>query len=284
MKNEILRLYELQDGPSGSKNSLRAHINNMPEIAKNIYRGFLSMTEELGYHLILLWQTIRYYSDITKRFKTLLVQVELYAFGGFPVAMIVGVFTGMVLALQTGNALARWGQEASIGTVVAASMCREMGPVMTGYILAGLIGSTIAAELGTMKVSEEIDALEVMSIEPISFLVLPRIMALALVCPLLTIYTDLVGILGGGVVGKFILDVDFSLYIRNAQEALELKDIYSGLFKALIFGVTIATVGCTQGLKTEGGAAGVGRSTMRAVVISFVSILVIDYFLTWFFY
>lgn len=256
----------------------------MPTAARNIYQRFFFMCEELGCHLVLLWQAIKCYKDIPRRFKNLLQQVELYAFGGFPVAMIVGIFTGMVLALQSGLALARWGQEASIGMLVAASMCREMGPVMTGYILAGLIGSTIAAELGTMRVSEEIDALEVMSIEPVSFLVLPRLIALALVCPLLTIYTDLVGIIGGAVVGKVILDVDFTLYFRNALDALDIKDVYSGLFKALIFGVSIAIIGCTQGLKTEGGAAGVGRSTMKAVVISFVSILVIDYFLTWMFY
>ncbi len=253
-------------------------------ILKNTYRRFLDMCVDLGYHLILLGQAVKHYQDIPRRFKSLLQQIELYAFGGFPVAMIVGVFTGMVLALQSGIELARYGQEAGIGLLVAASMCREMGPVMTGYILAGLIGSTIAAELGTMRVSEEIDALEVMSIEPISFLVLPRLIALALVCPLLTIYTDLVGILGGGVVGKLILDVDFTLYFRNALDALTLTDIYSGLFKALVFGIMIAVVGCAQGLKTEGGAAGVGRSTMKAVVISFVSILVMDYLLTWMFY
>lgn len=238
----------------------------------------------VGYYLVLLGKTIGVYRTLPKRRWELFNQIETSAFGGFPVAMIVAIFSGMVLALQSGIELARFHQEANIGMLVAASMCREMGPVMTAYILAGLIGSTIAAEIGTMKVSEEIDALEVMSINPISYLVLPRLGAMALVCPLLTIYTDLVGIIGGAVVGKFILGVNFTLYFRNALVALTLNDIYSGLFKAVVFGVTIALVGCGQGLKAEGGAAGVGKVTMKAVVISFITILIFDYFLTWMFY
>jgi len=238
----------------------------------------------LGYNILLLLQTIAQIRYLPKRRKELLLQTENSAFGGLPVAMIVGVFTGMVLALQSGIELARFKQEANIGMLVAASMCREMGPVMTGYILAGLIGSTIAAELGTMKVSEEIDALETMSINPVNFLVLPRIVAMALVCPLLTIYTDLIGIIGGAFIGNVILNVNMSVYFRNAVDALTVKDVYSGLCKAVVFGVTIAVVGCAQGLRAEGGASGVGKATMRAVVVSFIAILIFDYLLTWLFY
>jgi phospholipid/cholesterol/gamma-HCH transport system permease protein len=254
------------------------------DIAGGFYaRGELAISG-LGYNVLLLIQTIANLRYLPKRMKDLVHQVELSAFGGFPVALIVGVFTGMVLALQAGIELARFGQEENIGALVAASMCREMGPVMTGYILAGLIGSTMAAELGTMKVSEEIDALEVMSINPVNYLVMPRVVAMALVCPLLTIYTNLIGILGGALVGNLILNVNFNLYFRYAQETLDLKDIYSGLFKSFIFGITIALVGCAQGLRAQNGAAGVGRATMRAVVISFIAILIFDYILTWFFY
>lgn len=238
----------------------------------------------LGYHLILLGRTIGSIKQFPKRARAVLDQIERSAFGGFPVTMIVAIFTGMVLALQAGLELKPYGLEANIGSLVAATMCREMGPVMTGYILAGLIGSTLAAEIGTMKISEEIDALEVMSINPVSYLVLPRIIAMALVCPLLTIYTNLVGIIGGALVGNLILDVNFDLYFRKALDALTLKDIYSGLFKAVIFGITIALVGCSQGLKAEGGAAGVGKTTMRAVVISFITILIFNFLLSWLFY
>ena len=258
-----------------------SHLFNPFKSVRLIITGTL---ESLGYNLLLLIQSARQYRSIPNRFRETVNQISICARGGFPVAIIVAIFSGMVLALQSGIEMARWGQEAQIGTLVAATMCREMGPVMTAYILAGLIGSTMAAEIGTMKVSEEIDALEVMSIDPISYLVLPRLLAMALVCPLLTVYTNVVGILGGGVVGKLVLNVNFSLYFRYAQEALTLKDIYSGLFKALIFGFMIALVGCSKGLRAENGAAGVGKATMKAVVIALISILIFDYFLTWLFY
>ena len=211
-------------------------------------------------------------------------QMAVCGFGGFPVAMIVAVFSGMVLALQGGISLKTWGQEELIGVVVPASMVREMGPVMTGFILAGLIGSTMAAELGTMSVSEEIDALEVMSINPVYFLVMPRIVALALVAPLLTIYVDIVGILGGAFVGDRLLGLSYTNYFLNARQSLDLKDIYSGLLKAAVFGTMIASVGCAQGLKARGGAEGVGKATMRTVVVCFVFILMFDYILSWMFY
>lgn len=249
-----------------------------------LYDRITMIITGLGYNILLFLQTVTQLPYLPKRWKELLLQTEKSAFGGLPVAMIVGVFTGMVLALQSGIELARFRQEANIGMLVAASMCREMGPVMTGYILAGLIGSTIAAELGTMKVSEEIDALETMSINPINFLVLPRILAMALVCPLLTIYTNLIGIAGGAVIGNVVLNVNLTIYLRNAFDVLTLKDVYSGLFKALVFGITIAVVGCAQGLRAEGGASGVGKATMRTVVVSFIAILILDYLLTWLFY
>lgn len=238
----------------------------------------------LGEHLIIFVDTIKSYRYIGKRRVVILSEIERGTFGAFPVVMIMAIFTGMVLGLQTGKALADYGQQSSIGLLVSVSMCREMGPVMTAYILAGLIGSTFAAELGTMKVSEEIDALSVMSINPVNYLVLPRVIALTIICPLLTIYTNIIGVLGGALIGNLELDINFSIYFRNALDALTLKDIYSGLFKALIFGLTIAVVGCTQGLNAENGPAGVGKATMKSVVISFVAILILDFILTWLFY
>lgn len=240
----------------------------------------------IGEHIIIFTETIKSYRYIGKRRVVILSEIERGTFGAFPVVMIVAVFTGMVLALQSGKALAEYGQASSIGLLVSVTMCREMGPVMTAYILAGLIGSTFAAELGTMKVSEEIDALSVMSINPVNYLVLPRVIALAIICPMLTVYTNIIGVLGGAVIGNITpeLNVNFSIYFRNALDALTLKDIYSGLFKALIFGLTIAVVGCTQGLNAENGPAGVGKATMKSVVISFVAILILDFILTWLFY
>jgi phospholipid/cholesterol/gamma-HCH transport system permease protein len=237
-----------------------------------------------GYTLRILLQTARWSHAIPRKRGVIMCQMSVCATGGFTVAMIVAIFSGMVLALQAGISLRTWGQQELVGLIVPASMVREMGPVMTGFILAGLIGSTMAAEVGTMSVSEEIDALNVMSIDPVYFLVLPRVIALAVVAPLLTVYVDLVGILGGAFVGRQLLDISYSSYFHNAREALELKDLYSGLVKAAVFGVLIAAVGCSQGLRARGGAEGVGRATMRTVVVCFVYILMFDYILTWMFY
>ncbi|MFH1227437.1 MAG: ABC transporter permease [Planctomycetota bacterium] len=245
---------------------------------------FNDFFREMGYHLMLFYRTVMSYRFWGKRFGDIMHQIELCTFGGFPVAMIVGIFSGMVLALQSGIQLQKFGQEGSVGMLVSASMCREMGPVMTGYILAGLIGSTIAAEIGTMKVSEEIDAIEVMSIEPIQFLVLPRFVAMAVVCPMLTIYTNLIGTIGGGVISNLTLGVSYSLYFRSSLETLDNKDVYTGMIKALIFGISIAVVSCAQGLRAENGAAGVGTATMKSVVISFITILIFDFILTYLFF
>ncbi len=212
--------------------------------------------------------------------------VQLYITGikSLGVITVVALFTGMILALQTGLELRRFGQEVNIGTAVTVVMIREMGPFMTGLIIAASVGSGIAAQLGTMTVSEEIAALEVMSINPNRFLVMPRLVALALMMPILTIYTNLLGILGGGLVGATQLGVAFQAYIDNATRFAQNKDLYVGLFKAVLFGVIIATVACFQGLQTTEGAVGVGRATRRTVIVSFLLILVVGYMITRMFY
>lgn len=245
---------------------------------------FQRWTLGAGYTLYLLWETVLCTGHAWEKRAEILRQTYTCTFGSFPVTMLVAIFTGMVLSLQSGLELARWGQEANVGYLVSLSMCRELGPVMTGFILAGLVGSTMAAELGTMKVSEEIDALEVMSISPIKFLVMPRFLAMCFACPILTIYTNIIGILGGSVVSKTMLNVSMSTYLDKSIELLTVKDIYSGMVKALVFGATISIVGCSQGLRAENGAEGVGKATMRAVVVSFVFILLFDYIITWMFY
>lgn len=160
------------------------------------------------------------------------------------VITVVAMFTGMILALQTGLELRRFGQEVNIGTAVTVVMMREMGPFMTGLIIAASVGSAIAAQLGTMVVSEEIAALEVMSINPVRFLVMPRLLALAVMMPILTIYTNILGVVGGALVGNTQLGVSLTAYFDNATRYAENKDLYVGLFKALLFGVIITTVSC----------------------------------------
>lgn len=200
------------------------------------------------------------------------------------VITVVAVFTGMILALQTGIELSRFNQEVNIGTAVMVSMLREMGPFMTGLILAACVGSAIAAQIGTMSVSEEVAALEVMSIDPVRFLVMPRLVAMAVMTPMLAFYTCVMGVIGGGVVGKTQLGVSWAAYIDNATRFAEVKDLHVGLFKALLFGVIITIISCHEGFAATEGAVGVGKATRRSVIASFLLILITGYFVTRFFY
>lgn len=247
-------------------------------------KWFESSCQGAGFTLDLLLRTTARLYQIPKRGREVVSQLFLATFGSMPVVFITALFTGMILALQAGIELSRFGQESVIGGIVAASMLREMGPVFTALPLAGLIGSTYAAEIGTMKVSEEVDALEVMGIDPVYFLVLPRVIALSIGCTILTIYTNVIGIVGGAIVSRSILNVDFTIYMKYAEDAVKVKDIYGGLLKSFVFGITIAVVACSQGLRAENGAEGVGKATLRSVIISFILILMFDYFLTWMIY
>ncbi|MBI3268386.1 MAG: ABC transporter permease [Planctomycetes bacterium] len=238
--------------------------------------------EGAGYTCSVFASTVLAFGGILNRRRELLYHVYAFGCGALPVTVLVAIFTGMVVTFQTGLALYRIGQASQVGVLVPLAMCREMGPVMTCNILAGLLGSRIAAEIGTMNVSEEIDALRVMSINPIDYLVMPRFLAMCIVCPMLTLYADFIGIIAGALVARTQLDVSTQAYLSNAREVLEFRDIYSGLLKALVFGALTAAVACSQGLRTEKGAEGVGVATMRTVVISSVLILVSDYILGWF--
>ncbi|MFZ2800702.1 MAG: ABC transporter permease, partial [Syntrophorhabdus sp.] len=188
--------------------------------------------------------------------------------------------TGMVLALQSYYGFRKFGSEGLVGATVALSMTRELGPVLTSLMVTGRAGSAMAAELGTMRVTEQIDALTVMALNPIKYLVTPRIIASFLMLPLLTVIADFVGIIGGYLVGVKLLGINEGAYIDKTITFLELNDIYNGLVKAAVFGIILSVVSCYKGFYTKGGAEGVGRSTTAAVVISSVTILVTDYILT----
>lgn len=200
------------------------------------------------------------------------------------VITIVAVFTGMILSLQTGIELMRFSQQVNVGTAVMVSMLREMGPFMTGLILAACVGSSMAAQLGTMVVSEEIAALDIMTIDPVRFLVMPRLVAMMIMTPLLSFYTCMAGVLGGGIVAMTQLNVSWEAYINNAFWFAAEKDLIIGLFKAFLFGIIIAIISCHEGFSTTNGAVGVGLSTRKAVIECFLYILVIGYFITRIFY
>ena len=246
--------------------------------------GFLkNMAVDAGYVLRLLVHTLRWIPVAIFRTRPILRQVYIAGIQSLPVTMLVGVFSGMILALQTGITLQQFHIERFLGTVVLLSMCKELGPFMTAFILSGRVGSAMAAELGTMTVSEEVDALRVMSIDPVKFLVLPRFLALVIFAPIITIYANILGVIGGGIVAKYQIGVEYVAYYDNLFDTVELMDlslIYGGLIKSMIFGMTIALVGCSQGLRATHGAEGVGVAARKSVVYNFILILIFNYILS----
>lgn len=210
----------------------------------------------------------------------------LYATGirTLPVITVVSLFTGMILALQVGIELMRFNQEMYLGAAVMMTLIREMAPFSCGLCLAACVGSSVAAELGTMKVNEEISALEIMSISPIRFLAAPRVLALVVMAPILAFYCCVVGTVGGGIVGQTQLNVEFNQYLFSAVSIAEVKDLSVGLLKATVFGLLIGGISVSEGFSATTGATGVGRSTQRAVILSFLSILVFGYMITRAFY
>lgn len=242
--------------------------------------------EGAGYTLCLMLRALLLARTLTRahRWQALLRQMFISGVTTIPVTLLVSVFTGAILALNGGLELQRIGQESLIGRIVAVSMAREMGPFMTGLILAASVGSGMAAELGTMKVSEEIDAVEVMAIDPARFLVVPRLLAMIFVTPMVTVYTTVVGILGGAVVAYAQYEVGFARFREEVFTYLTAKDVYTGLLKAAVFGAVIAGVGCSQGLRAAGGAMGVGQAARRTVVVSYLLIIILGYTITFLFF
>ena len=207
---------------------------------------------------------------------------RLYATGirALPVITVVALFTGMILSLQVGLELAKFNQESYLGAAVMITLVRDMAAFSCGICLAACVGSAIAAEIGTMKVNEELDALVVMEIPPMRFLAAPRVVALVLMAPLLTFYSCIVGTVGGGLVGSTQLNVDFGQFATSAMSVVALKDLVVGLVKAAVFGLLIGAISVSEGMGTSHGAMGVGRSTQRAVIASFLAILVVGYMIT----
>jgi phospholipid/cholesterol/gamma-HCH transport system permease protein len=193
-----------------------------------------------------------------------------------PILSLITFFIGLILALQAAYELRRFGAINLVATAVAISMSRELGPLITAIVVIGRSGSAFAAEIGTMKVTEEIDALETMAISPIRFLVTPKFLAMLVMLPCLTIWANTMGILGGSVFGVAQADFTFRRYVQASIESLFLRDVVTGLIKSVMFGATITAVGCWEGLSTGAGAEEVGRSTTRAVVMSIFLVVVVD--------
>ena len=213
-------------------------------------------------------------------FADMVQQADLIGVGSLPIVVLTGFFTGAVLALQTSATLQQFGSLSLTGQLVSLSMVRELGPVLTGLMVSGRNASGMASELGSMVVTEQIDAMRALGTDPSKKLVTPRVVATATMLFFLTIISDLVGLAGGWAVSRFILGLDSAQYWTTAWEKLRFADVFMGLLKPTIFGFIISTVGCYFGLTTKGGTQGVGRSTTQAVVASSVLLLVADFFVT----
>lgn len=218
------------------------------------------------------------------RWRSTLAQLLRAGNRSLPLVLLISVFVGMILALQSAYQLRDFNGRGLVPALVAVSITRELAPLLTAILVAGRVGSAMAAELGTMKVGQEIDALTVMGIAPISYLIVPRLIGLALALPCLTVFADLAGILGGCAIGTSMLGMSASAYLVDSLDSLVLQDLWGGVLKALAFALIIGVVACQQGVDTEGGADEVGRSTTTSVVRSIVLILVADLWVTTFLY
>ena len=240
------------------------------------------MFQNIGEMLRLLWRTIKLLPDAWSQRRKVFEQLFEIGNASLLMACILSIFIGGVIALQTGPVLRERGLVAVLGGLVGLSMAKELGPVMMSVLIAGRIGSAMAAEIGSMAAYQEIDALRTMNINPVRFLVLPRVLAICIALPMLVMFSILVGWMGGAVVSSMNHDisVSFESYMNNLRQVVELRDVMNGLFKSLVFAGVIGVVSCHQGLNTIGGPRGIGRSVTKAVVNSIVLILILDYFLT----
>jgi phospholipid/cholesterol/gamma-HCH transport system permease protein len=213
-------------------------------------------------------------------FHDIVEQFEAIGVGSLMVVLLTGMFTGMVLALQSGITLDKFGARSMVGQLVSASMVKELGPVLTGLIVAGRVGSGIAAELGSMMVTEQIAALRALGTDPIRKLVLPRMLAGLCMVPLLTVVSGGIGMVGAWIVTVTQLKVASSVYWNSVVAGLYIQDVWMGLIKPFFIGFTIASIGCHVGMRTSGGTQGVGRSTTNAVVVASVAVIAVDFLVT----
>jgi phospholipid/cholesterol/gamma-HCH transport system permease protein len=247
-----------------------------------------SVTNGLGYlgSLASLGGRAAYYTFVAPfhgkplRLQRAISQAMDVGVRALPILSLITFFIGLILALQSAYELRKFGAINIVATAVALSMTRELGPLITAIVVIGRSGSAFAAEIGTMKVTEEIDALETMAISPIRFLVTPKFLAMMVMLPCLTIWANAMGILGGSLFGVSQADFTFGRYIQASVDSLFLRDITTGLVKSVMFGITITAVGCFEGLSTGAGAEQVGRSTTRAVVMSIFLVVVVDLIFT----
>lgn len=243
-------------------NPLKSFLFQLQEISLLIWRAFAG-----------LFRRPRYLGETIK-------QMDLIGVGSLPIVLLTGFFTGGVLILQTFPTLQYYSIQNEAGRSVATSLVRELGPVLTALMVSGRIGSAISAELGSMVVSQQIDAMRALGTDPIRKLVAPRLMALVFMLPILTVAADIFGIIGGGTIATSLFNQDLNVFITSVRNGITTEDLVGGIIKPLFFGLIIGSVACHKGLSTTGGTVGVGRSTTSAVVLSSIVVIIFDFFLS----
>ena len=249
-------------------------------IVEPIGRTIIHHVEEVGQFTRLTARALWSLPRPPYRIKQIFEQMEFVGVSSLSIILITALFTGMVFSLQSFYAFRLFGAEGMVGSTVGLALTRELSANMCGLMVTARAGSAMAAELGTMRVTQQIDAMESMAVDPVKYLVVPRIIASIAMMPALTMVFNIVGMIGAYIIGVHMLGVDAGVFIKNFNWYVDPDDITNGLIKASVFGFILASVGCFKGFYTTGGAAGVGRATTRAVVIAAVTILIVDYFLT----
>jgi phospholipid/cholesterol/gamma-HCH transport system permease protein len=252
----------------------------MLDFLASVGRVFLGFLVATGRFTLFLLRAISHCVRPPIYLRLILRQVIDIGYYSLPVVGLTAIFTGMVLALQTNTGFARFAAQGAVATVVLLSMTRELGPVIAALMVAGRIGAAIAAEVGTMRVTDQIDALETLSTNPFKYLVVPRIVAGVATMPLLVLVADVIGVFGGFLVSTYKLGFNAGGYLGQTADNLRPEDVYSGLIKAAVFGFIVTAMGCYFGYNSRGGAQGVGAATTYAVVSASILVLLVDYLLT----
>jgi phospholipid/cholesterol/gamma-HCH transport system permease protein len=246
---------------------------------QKIGKKSINFVQEFGQISNLLWGIVKNFKTIPQSRKIIFGQMEHIGVESLPLVLIIAVFTGAVAAWQAAYQLKGIAPLSFLGATTSRAIITELGPVLTGIVIAGRVGASIAAELGTMKVTEQIDALETMAISPVRYLAMPRFLAAVLMMPILVMFADAIAVFGAYIVSNYFLGVTFASFFDSVRRFFHFSDLAGGLLKAVVFGGLTALMGCHIGFKTEGGAEGVGLATIRSFVMSSALILVLDYVL-----
>jgi phospholipid/cholesterol/gamma-HCH transport system permease protein len=253
-------------------------------IIKNIGSSVIEFANKVGKISIFIFEVLINLFSKKYYFKQIIKQFIEVGFYSLPVVGLTAIFTGAVLALQSYSGFSRFSAESAIATVVVLSITRELGPVLASLMVAGRVGASIAAEIATMRVSEQIDALKILSTNPIKYLVIPRMLALVFMLPVLVLLSDIIGVMGGYLVSVYSLDFNATIYLQNTSKYLKSWDVIQGLIKSSVFGFIIAIISSYFGYNSEKGAQGVGSATTSSVVLSSILILLSNYLLTQLFF